>query len=129
MERPKIKIKRDRIDWLLDITGGIMVALAIALPVYHYSSLPENIPIHFNARGVADAYGSKEAIWVLAILVPILYAGMAILASYPHLFNYFVEITRENAERQYRMGARLIRILNLLVVGVFLYMVWGKTTL
>ena len=116
-------------DWLLDTTGGIMVILLMALPVYTYSSLPEIIPIHFNARGIADGYGSREMIWVLPILVFLIFVGVAILADHPHLFNYLVEITKENAERQYRMATRLLRILNLLVAGIFLYIMYVKVAL
>ena len=126
MEKPRIKIRRNGVDWLLDSASGVMVILLVALPVYTYSSLPEIIPIHFNARGIADGYGSREMIWIMPILVSLIFVGMAVLANHPHLLNYLVEITKENAERQYRMAARLVRILNFLVAGIFLYIMYVK---
>lgn len=38
-----------------------------------YTSLPQEIPIHFDFSGVPDDFGSKKLIWALPILSVLLY--------------------------------------------------------
>ncbi|MEO1421263.1 MAG: DUF1648 domain-containing protein, partial [Pseudomonadota bacterium] len=37
----------------------VIVVLATAASAYFYPSLPEQVPIHWNAAGEVDGYGSK----------------------------------------------------------------------
>jgi hypothetical protein len=41
------------------------------------------------------------------------------LNRFPHLFNYLQPITQENALRQYTIATRMIRVLKLVLAGVF----------
>lgn len=52
------------------------------------------------------------------------FIGLSVLNKYPHIFNYPSEIIEENAERQYRNATNLIRILNLIIVLVFAYIIY-----
>jgi hypothetical protein len=54
-----------------------------------------------------------------------MFLGMRALYPYPHLFNYTVEITPENAERQYRGGVKLLRAVNTLAIAMFAYLTYA----
>lgn len=122
--RPRIHIKRDTIDWTMEIAGVVFLLLMIGLPVYYFSELPETIPRHFNAAGEPDGFSQKSIIWVLPTIGLIMYCGMFAINQYPHIFNYPTEITEENAERQYRNVTKMIRTLNVIIAGSFLYIVY-----
>lgn len=125
-QQPKIALEMGPADWLLEGVAGTGLVLVLILPAVYYAELPDTIPTHFNARGEADGFGSKATLWLMPGLGLILYLMMTILARYPHIFNYTVQITPENAERQYRMATRLVRLLKVFVMSLFAYLAWGS---
>lgn len=123
-ERPKIQLEKRPQDWVIEMATFVGLLLLIGLPILHYSSLPDTIPIHFNAKGVADGYGSKGTLLMLPILGTVMFIGLYALNRVPHIFNYPVEITEENAEKQYRNGTSLMRWLNMVITLSFAFMEW-----
>ena len=117
--RPKLQIPLTPLDTALEVLcwSGLVAIWIVAFLAY--ASLPEIIPIHFNPSGEADGYGSRGAILFLPVIPTVLIIGFTILNRYPHTFNYLGEITPANAERNYRMGTRLMRWLKLFLVVVF----------
>ena len=120
--RPKIKIEKDTGDLIIEVLGWTGVLLLFLLPFFYYDQLPDKVPSHFNASGDADAYSRKEFIWVPALIGALLYIGVFVLNRFPHLFNYPSEINEQNAERLYRMASKWMRIINLSVLCVFIYL-------
>lgn len=118
-QRPKIKPELTTGDNLLEGLSIITLVGLWALVIYAFSILPETIPVHFDLKGQPDGYGSKASILFLPILSTLLYVGLTIINRYPHIFNYPVKITAENALRQYANATRMIRVLKLIVLGVF----------
>ena len=121
MERPRIPVRKDFSDWLIEIIGACFSVIMIGLPIYYYSELPDIIPSHFNAAGEPDDYNEKSVIWTLPIMGLITYLGLLFLNQYPHIFNYPTPITEQNAEHQYRIATKLIRTLNMVIVVGFSY--------
>ena len=97
----------------------------IGFPWYYFKDLPDTIPMHFNASGDPDGFSSKNTLLIIPIVGSLIYTGLSVLSRYPHVFNYLKEITEENARKQYRMATRLLKILNTLVAGCFLYVTHG----
>jgi uncharacterized membrane protein len=120
--RPKIKVEQTNTDKLIEVIGWFALIVLWSLTLFNYSSLPGTIPIHFNASGQVDNYGSKSTIFVLPVIGTILFVGMTILTilnKHPHIFNYPVNITVENALKQYTTATRMIRYLKVVIVIVF----------
>jgi uncharacterized membrane protein len=121
MVRPRIKIELDAFDWIIELISGLSLILMIGFPLYYFSELPDILPRHFNASGVADGFSQKNVIWTLPSIGFVMYIGMFFLSRFPHIFNYPKEITQENAEHQYRIATKLIRTLNMLLAVSFFY--------
>ncbi|MFV0633246.1 DUF1648 domain-containing protein [Demequina sp.] len=83
-------------------TAGSLAALIA------YSTLPETIPIHWNAAGDVDGYGPRWSVLVLAAVWIVMVAGLVVAARYPHTFNYPVDITEANAARVYGSGVAMM---------------------
>ena len=124
MERPRVEIALDTVDWIMEVLGLVFLLLMIGLPVYYFSELPEVIPQHFNAAGEPDGFSQKSIIWVLPAIGLMMYSSMWALNRYPHIFNYPTEITKDNAKRQYHIATKLIRTLNFIIAGSFVYIVY-----
>ncbi|MDR0801791.1 DUF1648 domain-containing protein [Fluviicola sp.] len=118
-ERPKVKLELTTDDKVLEIIGWIFIIIIWSLTIANYSSLPETIPTHYNAAGKADGFGEKTTILFLPLIATILFVGLTILNKFPHIFNYPVNITKENALRQYTNASKLIRYLKVIIVIVF----------
>ena len=98
------------------------LVLCFAVPLAALSRLPDTIPAHFNLRGEMDGYGSKRSILYPLPVVAVLYIALTILTRYPRIYNYAVEITEKNAQIQYRLATRLVRLLKLVVMLTFSFL-------
>lgn len=117
--RPKIKLTLSPLDNAFELTGKIFLVVMWGLTVYTFFKLPTTIPIHFNASGRADGYGNKITLLFLPVLATLLYVGLTQLNKYPHIFNYMVDITEENAPRQYAIATRILRFIKVAILLIF----------
>ncbi len=123
-KQPKIKIPLESIDVGLNWLALFILLLMFGIAAYYFNQLPDTIPIHFNGKGEADGYGSKNTIWFLPILSVIMFLGLWKASKIPHLYNYPGKITEENAENKYRIASRMMRGLNVIIMVIFCYIVW-----
>lgn len=117
--RPKLTLILTPIDKIIEILCWLTLVFLWAFTLFHYSSMPEIIPTHFNVSGQADSYGSKGTIFILPIIGTILFLGLSILNLFPQIFNYPANISTENAQRQYVNATRMIRFLKFGIVLIF----------
>ncbi len=110
-KRPIIFINKSAIDSILDYTSLVIILFIWGFTFINYNHLPDVIPTHFNSNGVEDDYGSKNTIWILPIISTAVFILFTVLNKFPHQFNYMVKITADNAEKQYRLATRIMRIL------------------
>lgn len=118
--RPKIKPKLKSIDKWLEGLAWITLVLLWFWTIWNYTNLPETIPTHFGAGGEPDAYGGKKTIFALPIVGSLSFLLLTIMNHFPHLFNYAVKITPENAAAQYANSARMMRFLKFSITLIFL---------
>lgn len=118
-DRPRIKIGLRSVDWLLEFFGLAFLLLLIILPAVYYGDLPGEIPTHFDGSGLPDGYGSKGTLLLFPVIGFVLYFLLTIISFFPHIFNFPVKITPQNAEIQYRLAIRLLRILKTLILVMF----------
>lgn len=125
-ERPVIKIPKEKLDWAFDIITFLCVGWLWMYCIISYSALPDNIPVHYNELGFPNSYGSKDTIWLIPSIVTVVVVALFFLNKYPHLFNYAVNITEENALKQYRLSNRLLRVISMNVAAMFSYIVYKE---
>ncbi|BAO76692.1 DUF1648 domain-containing protein [Winogradskyella sp. PG-2] len=120
-DRPKIQVPFQTVDVVIELASIAVLLLMWIHLLMEYSGLPESIAVHFNAAGQPDNYSKKSFLWFLPILATVIYVGLFILNRFPHIHNYMVNITEENALRQYRFSTRILRIINFLCVLLLAY--------
>ena len=120
-ERPKIKIPFQSIDFVIELASITILSLMWVHLILEFGNLPDSIPSHFNAAGEPNDYSDKLFLWFLPAIATVMFIGLFILNRFPHLHNYMVNITQENALRQYRFGTRVLRTVNFLCVLMFAY--------
>jgi len=125
MVNPRLKIKMDTYDKVLEILAAASLLLIIILPFKYYEQLPNIIPSHFNILGIADSFSSKATIFLLPAIGLILYVSLHILNRYPHKFNYLKDIKPKNAYQQYRYTTKLIRMINTIMILAFTFITYA----
>ncbi|MFZ9694931.1 MAG: SdpI family protein [Chitinophagaceae bacterium] len=98
-------MKLKRISTVLVI---VFVSLPYLYAIYLYPNLAEKIPTHFNASGQADAWGSKNSIFMMPIIM-----------SISSLLVYFLltNIEKIDPKRASGLGNETIKAIGLFMVA------------
>ena len=90
----------------LKYTTLFLLVLLWGFTLIHFNDLPEEIPIHYNAKGIPDGFDTRIHIWGLPIIATLLF----------FLLNGLQRRTgMQQIERQ------LLQWMQLLILGVFTY--------
>jgi uncharacterized membrane protein len=122
--RPILKIKLARVDILIEIIAFLLLIACWLIPALMFGKLPAIIPTHFGINGKVDDWGNRASIFILPSINLIMFIGLSILNKFPHVFNYPVKVTNENAMQLYTKSSRLIRIIKLIIDVIFLSIEW-----
>ena len=117
--KPIIHQQLTSLDKALEWSGHTLLLVMWCLTIYVYLNMPAIIPTHFNGAGMPDDHGGKISLFSLPVIASILYLGLTLLNGYPHLFNYAVHITEENAAIHYKMATRMLRYIKLAIIIIF----------
>lgn len=123
-DRPKIKVPYQSVDYVMELICIALLILMWAYAIVEYTNLPDIIPTHFNSAGIADDYGSKSTIFIMPVIGSLTYILFFVLNLYPHIHNYSVNITSENALKNYRFSSRFLRTVNVLICLLFAYITY-----
>ena len=111
-------MKFDKIITLFNVFG---VFSLIAVPIFYYGDLPDQVPIHFNMNGDPDNWSGKKMVFLMPLIGTFLAGLMYYLKDKPELYNYPVPVTEENKEKLFEIGKQMILVLNVLIVLLFNY--------
>lgn len=123
-QRPRLKIPISAAEVGLELLSLSGLAISALLLLKYYPHLPFSIPNHFGISGEADSWGSKSTLWYLLGTNVVLYGGLTISRGFPHYFNYPINITEQNARRQYQLAIWFLAVLKTELVGLFTYLEW-----
>ena len=82
----------------LDVLSLACIAFMLASGLFYYGSLPEQMPIHFNAGGQADDYGPRAMIFLLPGIAIATSVLVGLIGRDPNNYNFPVKVTDENRE-------------------------------
>lgn len=125
MSQPRISIPKTQFDYTLIAIGLAGVLAMIGLTAIYFEQLPDQIPTHFDASGQPDSYGDKSTLWFLVIVGIAVYGLILLVNRTPHLVNYSVPITPENAARQYQNLQRMNRTMAAVISLCLAYILYG----
>lgn len=123
-KRPVLHLPLSRGEIVLIIVAVAGVVANIVPVAQAWTAMPAIVPTHFGINGKPNAYGPKALLLLTPTIVLVMTVVFLVLARYPHLFNYPVRITQENAARQYRRGRLLLRWANVALAWVCAFMEW-----
>jgi len=114
-----LKVMRSSEMIFLDVLAIAGIVAGLILVFANWQTLPDKIPAHFDFSGKVTSYSSKNTLWILSGSSIFSFFMFRILVRYPHIFNYLVAITRENAAIQYRLAITMMYWLLTEMVWIF----------
>ncbi|MFA9379317.1 MAG: DUF1648 domain-containing protein [Lachnotalea sp.] len=117
-----MKVKKNKYDIFVEM---VCLTLLIGVLVYlflNWSSIPNQIPGHYNAMGKIDRMGSKGELLTLPIIGWVMYLSLTVIENFPGIWNTGVTVTEENKERVYRILKNMLNTVKLIMVAVFVYL-------
>ena len=99
--------------------AGLLAQLAWMLP--RLPHLPDKVPVHFDFSGRPNRWGSRSELAVLPVVALVMYTLLTVIARLPHLANYPIKITPENAAHQYRMTTVMLSVLKVEIMWLLTF--------
>lgn len=119
--RPKVHIEKTTLTKFADILGNAGILVMILLVALNWGSLPDTVPTHFNGAGDADGWGSKFTLLILPVIAIFLHILLGVVERKPHLHNYPVRLTEENAPLFYAESVKIINLTKNIIALMFAY--------
>jgi uncharacterized membrane protein len=118
-ERPRVQPAITGLTRAARVASLVITGAGVAATLIAWPSLPEVVPVHWNAGGAVDAEGPRSMVLVLAAVWLALVTALGWLSRHPRAFNYPVEVTPRNAARVYGEGVALMAWTMLCMTAVF----------
>ena len=116
-----MKLKNNKIDWIIEIMCLTLLIGLTAYLIFHWGSIPDKIPAHYDWEGNIDRWGNKSDLIFLPMMSWFLYLLITGLQQVPLVWNTGVKITEENEERVYRTLKYMLETLKMIVVADLTY--------
>lgn len=113
MKNPKIKLKPTPLDKILSGASLIGLVAMVVYVLFTFPDLPVRVPSHFGADGKPDQWSGPYSIVVLPAMSVFVYGMITFISRVPHVHNYPVKITADNARFMYSNTTRMLHVLNI----------------
>jgi len=114
-----MRVKNNIFDIILNILCVVLLLGVVIYLIIRWSSIPDQVPGHFNISGEITRWDSKGSLIAMPIIAVVLYIGMTILEQFPQVWNTGVRVTQENMFRVYKILKHMISVIKLLIVATF----------
>lgn len=93
---------------VLGILSPAVLLVSIVFILIRFPHLPEQIPIHFNAKGEIDGYGGRFSLLLMPLIGLVMDASLVLVGRFPKSWNTGVRVTLYNRVRVYRLVRDLL---------------------
>lgn len=119
LKRPKIKILKTKSEWVWDIIGYSIYLGSLLFLIYNWNGLPDEVPVHYNALGEVDRWGSKMELLILPMIGTFMAVLMQLFEKFPESHNYPQRFNNENAKEFYLLSRKLVNQLKNICLIIF----------
>lgn len=121
--KPKLHIPKTKSEWAFDVIGFLALATMLAVLVFNWSVLPDQVPAHFGANGEVDRWGSKWELLILPALTIGMHFFMLVLEKFPQTHNYPERFNEQNAAAFYTNSRQTLNYMRNVINVLFIYTV------
>lgn len=114
------ELRMKTINRIANIICVIIIAIMVVLLILNWNSLPDQAPTHFTFDGTPDGFGGKTALILEPIVAVAFFALISVVQHFPKIWNFPVQLTAENMEREYLIASFMLNAVKVLVTIIFL---------
>lgn len=103
----------------MNVVGYSSFAITIAFMIFGWNSLPERIPVHFNAAGEVDRYGNAIELLILPVIGILVGVAMEALERHPELHNYPARLNDSNRANFYLNSRKILNLTKNMIFIIF----------
>ena len=119
--RPEITLPKSTLQKIANAVGYGIFIVGVLYSFVSLTTLPSEVPIHFNFAGEADGWGSKYVLLVLPLIGIVTVLALEAVEKRPHIHNYPHYVNEANVRQFYEVSVRtsnLIKNGTLLIFGL-----------
>ena len=122
--KPKLRIPKTKSEWAFDVIGYLALATMLAVLVFSWSVLPEQVPAHFGANGEVDRWGSKWELLIIPGIAIGMHFFMLVIEKFPKMHNYPERFNEHNAVAFYTNSRQTLNYMRNIINVLFSYSVY-----
>ena len=115
-------MKSNLFDKIMEIAAIFILLAATIFVLVNWSTLPDQIPSHYDFKGEPDDYSGRGTLIFLMVTGWLVVLPIIILARFPNLWNTGVERTPANAAVINRITRDMLSVIILSMAILFGYM-------
>ncbi len=123
--RPRLEIDISPLEIVANVVSLMGMILIVVVIYKYWPQLPDLVPSHFGLNGQPDAWTSKNSLPFFALIPLALYILLTVIGRKPHLCNYSVRLTKDNAVRLYAISVKFLAILKMILSWLFVYIFYA----
>ena len=123
-----MKLKYTKFQIALETVGLLLLVGMIVFVYTQWNQVPQQVPMHYNAMGEIDSWGSKYGILFLPAISILLYAFITVVSFFPQIWNVPVQVTDENKETVYLSTKDLLIFIKVEILASFFYVNYHTIT-
>lgn len=107
------------LDKLMNRLSLLVLVGSVVFLAGYWKQIPAEVPMHYNAAGEIDRWGSKAELLILPVIAWLLYGLLTVVEQFPSAWNTGVKVTAENRKQVYALLGHMLSTLKLLVMVMF----------
>ena len=107
------------LDKLMNRLSLLVLVGSVVFLAGYWKQIPAEVPMHYNAAGEIDRWGTKAELLILPVIAWLLYGLLTVVEQFPSAWNTGVKVTAENREQVYALLGHMLSTLKLLVMVMF----------
>lgn len=120
----KLDLPVTLLERIANSAGIVALVAMVSMLVLQWSSLPDAVPVHFDAAGVVDRWGSKFELLLLPTIAIALHVFLHYLEGVPHTHNYPARLNDTNRAAFYRHSRIVLNLTKNICAIMLSYMTW-----
>ena len=112
-------MKKHPLDKLMNRMSLLVLLGTAVFLVLYWKDIPQKVPMHFNAAGEIDRWGSRAELLILPVISWLMYGLLTVVEQLPGAWNTGVKVTEENREQVYALLGHMLSTLKFLIMVMF----------
>lgn len=114
-----MKVAKTKYDIIMSVMGFLVLMGTSVFLLITWKQIPQQVPKHYNAAGVADSMTGKGIIIFELVFGWILFIILWVVEQFPQIWNTGVKVTEQNKWQVYHILKNMIVTLRFVLAAIY----------